>query len=116
MYRLFFIAKNNMKRQKGDMITFFILAFLATFLIFDAFSAIFGMGNVLEDKFQEVKGTEILLATFNKEAGSVSAEKAISEHPYIVDWEMTPVLRFDTDYKNAKEKDYEEFDFIAESF
>ena len=25
MYKLFFIAKNNMKKQKGDMITFFIL-------------------------------------------------------------------------------------------
>ena len=33
MYKLFFIAKNNMKKQKGDMITFFILTFIAAFLM-----------------------------------------------------------------------------------
>ena len=40
MYKLFFIARNNMKKQKGDMITFFILTLFAAFLIFDAASAI----------------------------------------------------------------------------
>ena len=39
MYKLFFIAKNNMKKQKGDMITFFILTFIAALLIFDCASA-----------------------------------------------------------------------------
>ena len=50
MYKLFFIAKNNMKKQKGDMITFLILSFIAAILIFDCASALLGMGHVLEDR------------------------------------------------------------------
>ena len=34
MYRYFFMAKNNIKKQKGDMITFFVLTLIASMLIF----------------------------------------------------------------------------------
>ena len=43
MNRLFFIAGNNAKKQKGDMITFFLLTLVAAFLRVDAISAITGI-------------------------------------------------------------------------
>ena len=58
MYKLFFIARNNIKKQKGDMITFFILTLFAAFLIFDAASAILGTRNVLDDSFAAHNGAE----------------------------------------------------------
>ena len=61
MYRLLVIAKNNMKKQKGDMITFFILTLIAVFLIFDCVSAITGLGKVLDNKFEEVNGAHVVL-------------------------------------------------------
>ena len=61
MYKLFVIAKNNMKKQKGDMITFLILTFIAAFLIFDSLSAVFGLGKVLDDRFDKIHGAHVML-------------------------------------------------------
>ena len=38
MNRLFFIAGNNTKKQKGDMITFFLLTLVAAFLLVGLFT------------------------------------------------------------------------------
>ena len=63
MYKLFFIARNNIKKQKGDMITFFVLTLFAAFLIFDAVSAVLGTGKVLDEAFTETKGADMMLIT-----------------------------------------------------
>ena len=116
MYRLFVIAKNNMKKQKGDMFTFFILTFISAFLIFDCASAIMGLSNIMNDRFSAVNGAHILLYVGDDETESSSAEKAIKEDPHIIDYEMTPALRFDAEYRKAGDKEYSTFRFFAEDF
>ena len=61
MYKLFVIAKNNMKKQKSDMFTFLILTFISAFLIFDCASAILGISRVLDDRFEEINGAHVML-------------------------------------------------------
>ena len=116
MYKLFVIAKNNMKRQKGDMITFFILTFLAAFLIFDCASAIVGIENVLDDKFREVNGAHILLYHNDTVAENRSAEKVFEENEHIVDYEETPMLGLIAGYRKKGERSFKSFNFYAESF
>ena len=71
MYKLFKIAKDNIKKQKGDMITFFILTFISAFMIFDSASAILGIGNVLDECFQDINGAHVMLFS-----GDTEDEKA----------------------------------------
>ena len=115
MYKMFFIARNNMKKQKGDMITFFILTLFAAFLIFDAASAILGVGNVLQDRFESTNSPHMLLLTGDSTEELECARKAITENPHVTDFEATPVLFTIFRYRNAKDGDWDEFEFLIES-
>ena len=48
MYHVFFIAKNNAKKQKGDMITLVVLSLLASFLLYSGMSVLTGLGSVMD--------------------------------------------------------------------
>ena len=61
MYRYFFIAKNNMKKQKGDMITFFIMTFIASFMIFMCLNLMVGSVRVMDTNKEKIKGADMLI-------------------------------------------------------
>ena len=114
MYKLFFIARNNMKKQKGDMITFFVLTLFAAFLIFDAVSAVLGISHVLDDRFETTNGADFLLITGDSEAERECASQAITENPHVKDYEATPMLTAVLSYRNAKREEWEEYEFLIE--
>ena len=116
MYKIFFIAKNNIKRQKGDMITFLILTCLSAILIFDCLSALLGLGKVLDDKFSEVNGAEIYMWVLNNDKAVSSADKAFEESNHIVKYEKNPTIRLKAEYRNVKNEKYENFDFLLQAF
>ena len=115
MYKLFFIARNNMKKQKGDMITFFVLTLFAAFLIFDAANAILGVGNVLQDRFAETNSPHMLLITGDSQEEAECAREAIAGNPHVKAFEATPALYTNFRYRNAKDADWEEYEFLVES-
>ena len=115
MYKLFFIARNNIRKQKGDMITFFILTLFAAFLIFDAVSAVAGLGNVLDDRFAETSGAEMLLLTGETEEERECAKQAMTENAHVADYEATPVTNIGFRYRNAKDTEWDEYQFLIES-
>ena len=115
MYKLFFIARNNIKKQKGDMITFFILTLFAAFLIFDAASAILGTRNVLDDSFAAHNGAEMLLMTGDTEEERECAKQAMTENAHTADFEATPIVNLSLPYRNGKDEDWEEYQFLIES-
>ena len=107
MYRLFVIAKNNIKKQKGDMLTFFILTFIAAYLIFDSLAALFGMGGVLDKRFDEVNGAHFRLFSFSSEDERECIEKAVRDHKYMIDFESTHCLDIQSaEHKNGKDTEY----------
>ena len=114
MYKLFFIARNNMKKQKGDMITFFVLTLFAAFLIFDAASAILGVGNVLQDRFEETASPHVILITGSSAEEGECVRQAMTENAHTADYEATPVLYSNFRYRNAKDADWEEYEFLIE--
>ena len=116
MYKLFMIAKNNMKKQKGDMITFFILTLLSSFLIFNCLATLNGMGRVMDDRFDKINGSHGIVFIDDDSEKKECLEKAFKENEHIKEFETTPVTRIYGEYKNSKDTEWKEYDFLAESF
>ena len=116
MYRLFVIAKNNMKKQKGDMITFLLLTFLAALMIFDCISAMTGIGSVLDEKFKEVNGADVMLYTPDNTAARRISEKAFEENEHIAEYEVTPQLDMIAKFRKKGERDFNAYSFFVEAF
>ncbi len=114
MYKLFVIAKNNIKKQKGDMITFGIMTVIVSLLIFISVSVLTGVGNAYQKRFDEINGPHMIASVFDNEASLKSLRKAFEESG-ITDYEETEVLSISTEYKNKKDKEYEAYEFIIES-
>ena len=114
MNNIFMIAKNNMKKQKGDMITFLIMMFLTSFLLFDCVSLITGVKKVYEDKFEATNAPDIMLFIHRNEKGVECMEKALKDNN-IEEFEMTPILYVSADYKNKDAKDFANFPFVIEN-
>lgn len=116
MYKIYFIAKNNMKKQKGDLITFFILTFVAAFLIFDCISAILGMGKVQDKCFKEINGPEVILCVADRDGLKDAADKTFREDSHIQGYEASPIVNAVARYRNTKNKDFEEYQFFIEAY
>lgn len=116
MYKLYFIAKNNMKKQKGDMITFFILTMISAFLIFNCGGTLLGMGKVLDDRFAEINGAHELLVVGDSEVENNNAVKAFKNNEHIIDYEVTPLMDIYAEYRNKEDSDWSEYQFFVESF
>ena len=116
MYKTFFIAKNNMKKQKGDMITFFILTFVAALLIFDCISAILGMGKVQDKCFEEINGPEVILCVADRDGLKDAADKTFRENSHLQGYEASPIVNAVAKYRNTKNKDFEEYQFFIEAY
>ena len=61
MYRFFFIAKNNMKKQKKDMITFFIMTFISAVLIYLSITMLIGSDRVLNDLDKKINAADVFV-------------------------------------------------------
>ncbi|SNU08546.1 ABC-type transport system, involved in lipoprotein release, permease component [Lachnospiraceae bacterium] len=116
MYKLFKIAKDNMKKQKGDMITFLVLTFLAAFLIFDCASAITGVGHVLDNTFADINGGHVILYCGDSDEETEAAEKVFKEQDEIISYEQTPLLSIHCKYRKKGDKEFMDYWFLAQSF
>ncbi len=114
MYKLFVIAKNNIKKQKGDMITFCIITAIVTLLLYISVSVLTGIGKIYQNRFDEINGAHFIATVFDNEASVRSLRKAFEENG-ITDYEETEILDFDARYKNKKDKDYQTYEFLVES-
>ena len=111
MYKLYMIAKNNMKKQKGDMITLFILTLLSAFLIFSSVSVLTGMGKVMDDAFAKINGAEVMLYT-DKSAEACAAAKEAFEKENPIDYEAVNVIDSLPDYRNAASEEWSNNEFF----
>ena len=72
MYRYYFMAKNNIRKQKSDMITFFLLTFIASALIFISASFLMETGSVVDTaQFSENESASVPFYGRNREVGNV---------------------------------------------
>lgn len=96
------------------MITFFVLTLFAAFLIFDAASAILGVGRVLDDRFAETNSPEMMMITGDTEEERECARLAMTENLHVKDYESTDALYPNLRFRKAGDKDWEEYSFLIE--
>ena len=111
MYRYFFLAKNNIKKQKNDMITFFILSFLATLLIFVSLSFMTGTGKVYDTIKEQINGADILFLINDNEDLVYKAEEIIKENVYLGNTEQQDFLWVYAKYRAKGEENWVEYPF-----
>ena len=73
MYRFFFIAKNNMKKQKKDMITFFVMTFISAFLIFICMTMLLETGKLLDTLHEKTNSADLMIL-LNSDNKAVNAK------------------------------------------
>ena len=116
MYRLFVIAKNNMKKQKGDMVTFLVLTFVSAFLLFDCISAIIGIGKVMDDCFIATNAPHVIFSCSDEDATVKTADKVFQEEERFVEYERTPFVTLTAKYRKKGEREFGTYEFYAERF
>lgn len=106
MYRYFFIAKNNIKKQKSDMITFFILSTIASLFIFISLSFLTGTLKVIDTNMEKINGADILVYSNNNEQAVAKLEEIIKGKVYLKNCEKEKYLDVYGRYRHKGDDDW----------
>ena len=92
MFRYFFIAKNNMKKQKGDMITFFIMTFISAFMVYVCLNLLVGTFRVVDTNKQNINGADILILANNEPIQNFKLKEILQGNEYLKGFEENEYL------------------------
>ncbi|MCR5831890.1 MAG: ABC transporter permease [Lachnospiraceae bacterium] len=116
MYRYFFMAKNNIKKQKGDMVTFFVLTLVASALIFISASFLVGTGRVIDTNMKKIKAADVLILLSDDEAADFKLAEIIKGNPELTGYDSTKYLNAYPKYRRKGEKNWTEYSFHIASY
>jgi len=116
MYRYFFMAKNNIKKQKGDMITFFILTLIASALIFVSASFLVGTGKVVDTVMKRINASDIMIWISDDDMAKAKIEEIIKGHKELSGFESNKFLSTYAKYRHKGEKTWTDYDFHIGSY
>ncbi len=116
MYRYFFMAKNNIKKQKGDMITFFILTLMASALIFISATFLIGTGAVVDTNMKKINAADILVLLSDDERADAKLAEIIKGNDDLTGYESTKYLSANAKYRKKGEKNWTEYSFHIASY
>ena len=117
VYRYFFIAKNNIKKQKNDMITFFLMTLITSFLIFISLSFMVDIGGVIDRVHENIHGADIMFFTSSDDIIKFKTEEACKGNRYVTEYEATPALNFGSaKYGHRNDKSLVEYSFYFISY
>ncbi len=117
MYSLFFIAKNNIKKHKGEVVIIFILIFLAALLLFSSLSLMLSGKAAIEECDRETHISDLLVfqPTGLTEQESLDIVKSV---PGTELAESIPTINWNMDYyygsRTVEDKSSYQF-FLADS-
>ena len=116
MYRYFFIAKNNIRKQKSDMITFFLMIMISACLLFISFSFMLGIGHVLDTVHKRMNGPDILMMVDDDRVSLDKLTEIVHGRPEIGECEVTESLMALAKYGHKGDKELTEFTFQFMSY
>ena len=115
MYRFFFIAKNNMKKQKKDMITFFIMTFISAVLIYLSITMLVGSDRVLKDVDKKINGADLFVITYggaDKDVNTFKIEDMIRSNKDLGKYEIRDFANAaTTKYRHKGDKKWTDYAF-----
>lgn len=116
MYRYYFLAKNNIRKQKGDMITFFILTLIASALIFVSVIFLLGTGKVVDTNMKQINAADILIMVSTDERAEGKIAEIIKGNDDFDGFESTKYLDSYAKYRHKGEKTWTEYSFNIASY
>jgi len=105
MYALWFIAKQNLKRKRGDVAVLFLLIALATILLYTSISVLTGIDEVISQACDRSKSADFIAI-----AGGEGDELAniLKSHQEVEVYEASEALAyFDAEYRKEGEEESE---------
>ncbi|WP_026835029.1 ABC transporter permease [Eubacterium xylanophilum] len=116
MYRLLVIAKNNIKKQKGEMFVFALIVIISSFLIFSSSMILSGLGNVTGQLFDKINGAHILSFILDEKTEVEAMKNTLEKNKDIEDYESSRVIVGSMNFKHGKESKWAEYQFCMGSF
>ncbi|MBR1797876.1 MAG: FtsX-like permease family protein [Clostridiales bacterium] len=114
MYSLLFIALNNMKKKKGDIITLAVLAFLSSLLLYSGASCLAGVSRVMDTAHESYNGAYIYYQT--PELIEDTMEDIILQNENISQFEKSEADRGMLDYRAKEGDEWSSFSFMFGSY
>lgn len=110
MQALFFMAKRNMKKKKGEMLVFFFLIALATLLLYTSISVFHGTETVLDNLYDSQHTADFLFVSNGEKekiADILYSREEVAEH------ETSEVLYIpEAKYRTEKNEEKKEMQFF----
>lgn len=116
MYRYYFMAKNNIRKQKSDMLTFFILTLISSALIFISASFLTGTGRVIDTVMKKNNAADIIIMMSRDEAAEAKMKEIITGNADMGELESTSYLSAGAKYRRKGEKRWTEYQFNIASY
>ena len=116
MYRYFFIAKNNMKKQKGDMITFFIMTFLSAFMIFVCMNLLTGTFRVIDTNKETINGADALIFKTEEPVSDFKLKELLQANENFDGYEESKYLGATAKYRKKGAKSWSDYWFYFVSY
>lgn len=116
MYRYYFMAKNNIRKQKSDMLTFFILTFIASALIFISASFLIETGDVVDTAMKNINAADILFLMSDDDTAEAKISEIIKGNPDVTGYEATKYLDANGKYRRKGDKKWTEYAFNIASY
>ncbi len=116
MYRYYFMAKNNIRKQKGDMMTFFILTLIASALIFISASFLTGTGKVVDTNMKNINAADILVLISDDELACAKLSEIIKGNADLTGYEDTKYISANAKYRHKGEKTWTDYSFHIASY
>lgn len=115
MYTLFFIAKNNMKKKKGNVFILFFLIMVSAMILYVSISVLTNLNTVLDQAHELFHGADFLYMAPQIEEDAVS--EIIFNQDEVAEYQMTDAWspQNSITYRESKAAEKNEFLFIFES-
>ncbi|MCR5301845.1 MAG: hypothetical protein K6E49_05345 [Lachnospiraceae bacterium] len=116
MYRYYFMAKNNIRKQKGDMLTFFILTLAASALIFISASFLVGTGRVIDTNMQKINASDLLIMISSDDRAETKIAEIIRGNEDLSGYESTKYLNTNAKYRRHGQKLWTDYSIHIASY
>ncbi|MBO4449338.1 MAG: hypothetical protein J5777_02010, partial [Clostridiales bacterium] len=105
MNSLFFIAKNNIKKHKGEAAIIFALIFIAAILLFSSLSLMLSGSNTIKECDEKYHIADLMAFTPGMTVDEM--KEKIKDLDNMERYEVIPVVQTNSDYyyKDMKEED-----------
>ncbi|MCR5688553.1 MAG: ABC transporter permease [Lachnospiraceae bacterium] len=110
------MAKNNIRKQKGDMLTFFILTLAASALIFISASFLTGTGKVIDAVMEKINAADLMILLSDDEKAVNKLSEIIKGNDDLSGYEDSKYLDTYAKYRRKGEKTWTEYSFDIASY